>query len=79
MPEIRNPCGNLKATRERLGLTQAQFYPHFGVCQSAGSRYEHNAREIPRYFRTLIEIALSPTGDKLVAQLRNLPMAGNGK
>jgi transcriptional regulator with XRE-family HTH domain len=66
---IKNPCAHLRATREKLGLTQAQFWNRIGVTQSAGSRIESKGKMLPAY-AMLIEIAYGTAGDCVIIALR---------
>lgn len=43
-----------RCIRERLGLTQSEFWAPLGVKQSVGSRYEGNYAEIPQSVRILL-------------------------
>lgn len=51
VPNVIN-CSEL---RQRLGLTQSEFWCALGVTQSSGSRYE-NGRVIPRPLHELMRI-----------------------
>ena len=46
---------NPRKLRERLGLTEAEFWGRIEVTQSGGSRYE-NGRAMPRPVRKLLGI-----------------------
>jgi transcriptional regulator with XRE-family HTH domain len=46
---------NVRARREKEGLTQAQFWGLFGVKQNMGSRYENGLR-IPAPVKLLIAV-----------------------
>lgn len=63
----------IRATRERLGLSQQTFWNALGVTQSGGSRYE-TGRRIPKTVQTLIDLVYSPypAARKLLGQLRRV-------
>lgn len=49
---------DLADCRNKLGLTQTEFWRRFGVTQSAGSRYE-SERNIPTPLKLLIRLHLN--------------------
>lgn len=51
-------AGELKATRKKIGLNQAEFWGRLGITQSGGSRYE-SGREVPEPVQILLNIALA--------------------
>lgn len=61
----------IRATRERLKLSQQAFWSRIGITQSGGSRYE-SGRRIPKTVQSLIDLVYSPYQDarKLLSQLR---------
>jgi predicted transcriptional regulator len=69
MAALRNPCENLRATREKLGMNQTQFWGPLGVTQSAGSRIESTGRP-SKPVAILIEIAYGTAANKVIAALQ---------
>lgn len=55
----------VREMRGKLGLNQSEFWAHFQVTQSGGSRYE-SGREIPDPVQVLLNIAFG-TDAKAVA------------
>ena len=49
---------DLLTYRKQRGESQDEFWSHFGVTQSAGSRYEKDARQVPTSVHMLV-IALA--------------------
>lgn len=66
-----NTPDEIKATRKKLGLNQAQFWSPLGVTQSGGSRYE-SGRSVPPPTLILLNIAYGPekVASKLIEQIR---------
>lgn len=60
--------------RERSHLGQTQFWNVIGLSQSAGSRYEHGKRRIPRYIELLLKLIYG-TNEEAVALLARLRAA----
>ena len=63
--------------RRNLGLNQSEFWAHFQVTQSGGSRYE-SGREIPDPVQVLLNIAFG-TDAKAVAIIDKLRQFGRSK
>lgn len=55
-----------KFRRSMPGMTQAIFWNHIGLTQSAGSRYE-NGRTIPDNTRMLLQLAYAPAKEARAA------------
>lgn len=55
--------------REKLKLTQTNFWNPIGISQSGGSRYEHD-RAIPVHIAILLAIRYMRDGDVIVRRLR---------
>lgn len=53
---MRPPRSEAYHVRRLSGLTQKQFWPRFGVTQSAGSRYE-SGKKMPESLCVLIALA----------------------
>lgn len=71
---LKNYTGpDVRSQREKLGLSQHDFWAHFGTTQSAGSRYE-SGREIPEPVQILLRIALGSEAKSalIVETLRQL-------
>ena len=66
---IRNPCDNVRKTREKLGMNQTDFWKPLGFTQSGGSRKE-SGQALSESQQLLIEIAMGTNGDKVIAELR---------
>lgn len=70
--KLKSPLDNLRAYRESLGETQAQFWGRFGITQSGGSRYEAGKR-VPVPTAVLILLyANSYIGDSYLHRLIGL-------
>lgn len=71
MPLAFQTTADVVRIRNRLGLTQTQFWKTLGVSQSAGSRYETGAA-IPEATRMLLTIVYGSEEQSanLVAALR---------
>lgn len=58
----------MRKERQQRGLTQSQFWSHYGVKQSACSRYE-SGRRLPLPLRVLVFLNLSgQISDQVLAQ-----------
>lgn len=60
----------IRSAREKLGLTQADYWGAIGVTQSCGSRYENDLRSIPRPVLLLLAIAYGRDWQAVVRTLR---------
>ena len=63
----------LREIRKGLGLNQSQFWSHFRITQSGGSRYE-SGREIPDPVQILLNLAFGPAAKSaaIVEALRQI-------
>ena len=59
-----------KAVRQKLGLTQEQFWTEVGVTQSAGCRYELG-QPIPKPTAIALELRYSKAPIRALARIRN--------
>jgi DNA-binding transcriptional regulator YiaG len=57
------------ALREKLKLSQADFWQRLGVSQSCGSRYE-NDRAIPRHIYLLLQLAYDSKPERAYRSIR---------
>ena len=68
---IFSSAEEIKASRQKHGMNQSQFWGRVGVTQSGGSRYE-SERNIPVPVQLLLHIAYAPAdrAGRLVEHLR---------
>lgn len=52
---VTKTFGDLRATRDALGVNQAEFWRSVGITQSGGSRFE-SGRNIPRTVKMLVAL-----------------------
>lgn len=57
-------AAELRILRKSLGLNQDEFWLHFGVLQSGGSRYE-SGREVPMPVQILLNVVFGEEPDTL--------------
>ena len=67
----------VRALRQKLGLSQSEFWAPFQTTQSGGSRYE-SSRDIPNPVQALLNIAFN-TDAKAAAIFDELRAFGNPK
>lgn len=76
--KLKNYAGEeVRELRRKLGLNQSEFWAHFQVTQSGGSRYE-SGREIPDPVQVLLNIAFG-TDAKAAAIFDELRQFGRPK
>lgn len=71
---LKNYTGaELREIRKGLGLNQSQFWSHFLITQSGGSRYE-SGREIPDTVQLLLNLTFGSAAKSaaLVEELRQI-------
>ena len=69
--EVDVQIGNtIRERREKLGLTQEQFWSEVGVTQSAGCRYELG-QPIPKPTAIALELRYSKAPIRALARIRN--------
>ncbi len=62
---------DLLTYRKQRGESQDEFWSHFGVTQSAGSRYEKDSRQVPTSVHMLvIALALGMISEEELSRLR---------